>query len=62
MTELTPEEILDAKTIACFNICSHYDSAFTPESPEESLLKMTVNGDLPPWLIELISDEMTTKH
>ena len=56
MTEdFTEKELVEARSQLCFNICSHYDE----KNPEKSIVRMTVEGDLPSWLLDVITDEFS---
>ena len=57
--DFTEKELNEAKSQICFNICSHYDEKFSIKNPEKSIVKMTVEGDLPPWFIDVITDEFS---
>lgn len=53
MTEnFTPEELEEARKQLCFNICSHYDASFSRDNPEKAIVMMTIEADLPSWLID----------
>lgn len=59
MTEdFTEKELVEARSQLCFNICSNYGEKFI--NPEESIVKMTVEGDLPSWLLDIMIDEFSS--
>lgn len=45
--DFTEKELAEARSQLCFNICSHYDEKFSIKNPEKSIVRMTVEGDLP---------------
>ncbi len=57
--DFTKKELNEAKSQICFNICSHYDDKFSIENPEKSIVKMTVEGDLPSWLLDIMINEFS---
>lgn len=57
--DFTQKELAEARSQLCFNICSHYDEKFSIKNPEKSIVRMTVEGDLPPWLLDVMTDEFS---
>ena len=57
--EFTQKEIDEARNQLCFNMCSHYDLDFNCNWPEKSLIKMTIEDGLPPWLTDIMIDEFS---
>lgn len=57
--DFTQKELAEARSQLYFNICSHYDEKFSIENPEKSIVRMTVEGDLPPWLLGIMTDEFS---
>lgn len=57
--DFTQKELNEAKSQLCFNLCSHYDEKFSIENPEKSIVKMTVEEGLPPWLLDIMIDEFS---
>ena len=53
------KELVEARSQLCFNICSNYDEKFSIKNPEKSIVRMTVEGDLPSWLLDVITDEFS---
>ena len=54
---ITDEELAEAKTQLCLNICSNYDPRFNIHDLETSLLKMTLEAGIPQWELEIIENE-----
>lgn len=59
LEDFTEKELAEARSQLCFNICSHYDEKFSIKNPEKSIVRMTVEGDLPPWLLDIMTDEFS---
>lgn len=59
LENFTDEELAEAKSQLCFNLCSHYDEKFSIKNPEYSILKMTIEAGLPSWLLDIFEDEFS---
>ena len=57
--DFTEKELAEARSQLCFNICSHHDEKFSINSPEKSIVKMSIEGNLSPWLLDIMIDEFS---